>query len=79
MKEITINRSENQVALSMNKAFYTKKAVILASQAFCESCFISIDADSASYSVIIKPKEETDLEVLGREFFNYALEIMQNE
>ncbi len=67
------------VTLKLNSGVYLKKAVLLASEAFGESCWVNLDMSEGSYLVQLTPKEPgMELEPLGYEFFNYVLGIMQN-
>ena len=67
------------VTLKLNSGVYLKKAVLLASEAFGENCWVNLDMSDSSFLVQLTPKEPgIELEPLGYEFFNYVLGIMQN-
>jgi hypothetical protein len=77
MKDIEIK--DKIVKVNLNKDFYSKKALIVASDAFSESFFVNININSGYYTVLLKPKIDVDLKNIGYEFFNYVLGIIQNE
>ncbi len=79
MKKNDLEIVKDTVTIKLNRYLYTKRAVIVASEAFSESCFVSLNITPDAYVVAMKPKEEMDLKTLGYEFFNYVLGIMQND
>lgn len=80
MKDIKdIEIKKNLVKVNLNKDFYPKKAIIVASEAFSESFFVNLNLNGNFYTVLLKSKEDVDLKNVGYEFFNYVLGIMQNE
>ena len=70
---------KGSVRIRLNKFLYSKRAVIIASEAFSESCFVTLESLNGVFVVTLKPKEELDLKEVGYEFFNYVLGIMQND
>jgi hypothetical protein len=74
-----LKKNKDSIEVSLNKDFYSKKAMLIASEAFSETCFTSLDLNDKDFIVTLKPKEEFDLETLGLEFCNFVLGIMQNE
>ena len=82
MNAITIFEERNEVKVDINTKIYNYNAVLLSVKDFLDTNWIYLDGQSdSSVSVFIKPKkpvENTDLKLLGYEFYNYVLGIMEN-
>jgi hypothetical protein len=77
MKSLQIEQDKARVFL--NKDIYLKRAVLIACEAFAESCWVGLDADEEHYVVELSSKEEgMQPELIGYEFCNFVLGIMQN-
>jgi hypothetical protein len=75
----SISVKEGGVNLTLNSNIYLKKAVLLACEAFGEGSFVNLDLVDGDYIVRLTPKEKgAEPEIIGYEFFNYVLGIMQN-
>ncbi len=74
MKKIETNQKLNQVKLFFNEKFYNKKFVELALKDYSEICYTKQEGNS----VILQPKENIDLNILGYEFYNYVLGLIKN-
>lgn len=76
---IEVDKNGKRVLLRLSRAIYLKRAVLLACSAFGEGCFVRLDANPEHFLVELTPKDGSiELELLGREFFNYTLGLMQN-
>lgn len=74
MEKIKINKENNETLLKFNNEFYDENAVQQAVSDFKEYCNISIEDNE----ITIKPKETSDLNIIGYEFYNYVLGLMKN-
>lgn len=74
MKKVEVNQKQNQVKLFFNKKFYDKKFIDIALNDYSKVCNIKQEGDA----IILEPKEEIDLTILGCEFYNYVLGLMKN-
>jgi len=79
MAKGNVQVKEGSVLLRLNSGVYLKKAVLMASEAFGENCWVNLDMGEGCYLVELTLKEPgIGLEELGYEFFNYVLGIIQN-
>jgi len=70
---------QDKVKVQLKKEIYLKRAVLLACEAFSESCWVGLSANEESYKIELRPKQAgIELENLGYEFCNFVLGIMQN-
>lgn len=74
MERIKVNKEKNEVSLSFNENFYDKKFIDEAIKDFEKVCDVKIDKNI----ILLKPKEKTDLDTLGFEFYNYVLGLIKN-
>lgn len=74
MEKIIVNRQLNQVKLSFNPLFYKTEFIDKAIQEFDKICSIEKSDDA----LIIEPKIDLDIELLGYEFYNYVLCLSRN-
>ena len=74
MKKIIIEREKNQVKLLFNPLFYQIQFIDRAIQDFSEIC----DVKKIDNMLLIKPKVDIDIEMLGYEFYNYVFCLSRN-
>lgn len=74
MERIKINKAKNEVFVSFNEYFYKKEFVDQAVVDFKEAC----DIEKTEEGLLLRPKEEMDIDTLGYEFYNYVLGLMKN-
>jgi len=69
---LTINKKEEFVLVSVNPKFYNLDVVYSAIYMFLDKCYVKIEGDPEEEILVkLKPKEKgVDLERLGREFNN---------
>jgi len=70
--------SENKVTINFDSKLFKKEHVLLAAQAYTDSCWILIDGSEDSTVAILKPKEKIDKKLLKDEFYNYVLATVKN-
>ena len=78
MNNIKINKKSKKVDISLNKKFYSIKAVKQASQDFKDICNCTIPKNK-NIEISLKLKEDLDINTIGYEFCNYVLALMKNE
>jgi len=70
---------ENKVLVNFDTKFFRKEHIILAAQAYTDSCWILVDGSEESVAAILIPKEkEIGKERLKDEFYNYVLATVKN-
>ena len=74
MNQIKIDREKNEVRVRLNEKFYPKEIVELAIRDYLDVCDVFVEEDF----VILKPRKEVNLGLLGYEFFNYVLGLVKN-
>ncbi len=74
MEKVRIIKDKNEVILSFNNKFYNKEVIDKAIEDFKQAC----DVRQEGELIILKPKEKTDLNILGYEFYNYVLGLIKN-
>lgn len=75
MEKIKIDKAKNEVLVSFNKKFYKQEFINQAVLDFKRICNI----EKVKGKIILKPKEQIDINVLGYEFYNYVLDLMKNK
>ena len=78
--EVLKIENDGSVTLDMNAGLYRYPSIISASKKFSESFWVAVYGDREKNIIInLKPKpgNGADLEMLGLEFYNYALGLMQ--
>ncbi|MFH1849274.1 MAG: HxsD-like protein [archaeon] len=75
-----MDEAKNEVRLFIDTRIYDYSAIIEASQAFTDSCWVALDGDVKNKLFIsLSPKSGSiALSTLGYEFYNYVLGLMQN-
>lgn len=76
----SISVDKGVVRLLVDTRYYGFGAVLTASKAYLDSCWVFVDGDvEDTVLVTLKPKEkEIDIDTLGYEFFNFMLGTIQN-
>lgn len=74
MERIKIDLEKNEVAISFNKKFYNEKFIDMALKDFSKTCGVEKDRDL----ILLRPKEKTDINIIGYEFYNYVLGLIKN-
>ncbi|MBS3131629.1 HxsD-like protein [Candidatus Woesearchaeota archaeon] len=74
MEKIKVDRQGNRVSVRFNPFFYDGKYIVRAIEDYSSACDISAE-DGV---IILKPKENISLDILGYEFYNYVLGLMKN-
>ncbi len=79
MNNIVIDQQNGLLEIKINKELFPQDVVINACYEFLEKAYIVVDKEGSYYKVIIKPKDNKDLEKLAFEFYSqllseYALE-----
>jgi hypothetical protein len=68
-----------RTTVNFDTNFFQKEHVILAAQAYTDSCWILVDGSEKSVSAILIPKEKgIEKEKLKDEFYNYVLATIKN-
>jgi hypothetical protein len=80
MDNVSVDDAKREVRLSFSSNFYGKGAIEQAGKDFAESCDVAIDDErDGRIEVMLRPKAEgIGLEMLGDEFSNYVLGLIQN-
>jgi hypothetical protein len=82
MEAITVFEERNEVKVDINTKIYNYNAILLSVKDFLDTNWVYFDGQNdISVSVFIKPKKQegkAGLELLGYEFYNYVLGIMEN-
>ncbi|MBC8495895.1 hypothetical protein H8D36_07095 [archaeon] len=73
MNHLTIEN--NKCIIKLNKKFYPESIIDKAVKAFMKDYDISADKDK----IIIKKKENENLEIVGYQFCDYLLSLIQEE
>jgi hypothetical protein len=79
MKYIKPNKAHNTVEVSLNKLFYSPKALedsLIQMREICEGRIIDKKEEIV---VILTPYEKYDLEELGLDFCNFVLSVIKNK
>ena len=72
MEKVKVKRGK--VELNFNPKIYCYNCIIQTKKKFNKICRISIKKDSNNIKLVLIPKERNiNLEILGYEFFNHAL------
>ncbi|MCG2718333.1 MAG: HxsD-like protein [Nanoarchaeota archaeon] len=74
MEKVKINKIKNQVLVNFNEQFYKKGFIDQAILDFNEVC----EVDQTEDGLLLRPKGEVNLDILGYEFYNYVLGLMKN-
>lgn len=75
MERIKINKIKNEILVSFNDSFYKKDFIKQAINDFKEVCDISKEEEY----FVLKPKNTSDFEIMGYEFYNYVLGLIKNQ
>lgn len=85
MNDFLIDHNKGEVRLAFNSEFYGRGAIEQAGKDFAEVCESAIgDENEGRIKVVLKQKEMPDapdmpdIDVLGYEFCNYVLGLIQN-
>jgi len=73
MEKIKI--SKNEVLVNFNTQFYNEESIKQAVVDFKGIC----DAEEKDKGILLKPKKNKDLDLLGYEFYNHVLGLMKNQ
>jgi hypothetical protein len=81
MEKVIIDRKNRSVTVHFNTKFYPADKIMIAAQAFMESCWAQVDGDKNDViQVNLTPKsDDIDLATLGYEFYNYVLGVIKNQ
>lgn len=78
---VQVDDKRGDVTLRLNPSFYSKRAVLGAAKLFSEHFFVMLYEEREGTTVNLKPRPayagQIDPEVVGREFCNHALGLMQ--
>lgn len=74
MGKVKINKLKNEVLLSFNADIYKKEFIDQSILDFGEICDIKKTEDG----LLLTPKKNVDVDVIGYEFYNYVLSLMKN-
>lgn len=74
-----VYKSKNKVVLYINTKIFPISMINKTASLFKEKAWVAIDGDEDEILVELKPKIETDLELLAREFNNELLNQTKNE
>jgi hypothetical protein len=75
MEKVKINKAKNEVLVNFNEQFYQKEFIDRAVLDFKEVC----DIKKTKEGLLLRPKQELCIDVLGYEFYNYVLGLMKNQ
>lgn len=81
MSELITDPNRGEVRLSFSSAFYGRGAIEQAGKDFSEACEVAIGYESeGEIRVVLKPHDDSavGLDILGYEFCNYVLGLIQN-
>ena len=73
MSNVHVDHANNRVGLSVNTYFYDKEVLLKCLKDFEKVCKVSKKMEQNIFHISMVPKEETDLDLLGYEFYNYLL------
>lgn len=74
INNIEVNKKENYCLISVNPKIYPLDVVYSASYVFLDKAYILLDGDPEDRIIVeLRPKEDYDIEKLGREFNNELL------
>jgi len=73
MEKIKI--SKNEVLVNFNKQFYNEESIKQAVLDFKDLCEI----EEKNQGLLLKPKQNKDIDLLGYEFYNHVLGLMKNQ
>ncbi|MFH0979237.1 MAG: HxsD-like protein [Candidatus Woesearchaeota archaeon] len=73
MKKVTIK--DKAAVLQFNKKIYEEKMIKQAAEDYGEICSVEF----TDTGIVLKPKEEGQLKLVGYEFYNYVLGLMKNQ
>ncbi len=74
-KMIKIDKDKNQINISLNNHLYNDSIINRAMKDFESVCEFKKDNDH----IIIIPKKQKDIELIGYEFCNYMLGLINNQ
>ncbi|MDP7079365.1 MAG: HxsD-like protein [Candidatus Undinarchaeales archaeon] len=79
MKIVTVDKDLRTVVLDLDTRFYPMDAVMQASQAYLETCWVYVDGDAEGLvRVTLTPRsKKIRINQLGYEFLNYVLSVMK--
>ena len=75
MEKVKINKAKNEVLVNFNEQFYKKEFIDKAILDFKKVCDITRNKEG----LLLSPKEEVDIGVIGYEFYNYVLSLIKNQ
>ena len=71
-------KTVDKIIINFDTKFFKKEHVILAAQAYTDSCWVLVDGSEENVTVILIPKEKMDKDILRDEFYNYVLATVKN-
>lgn len=74
MEKIVVDSKRNQVKLLFNPSFYQTQFIDKAIEDFSEICHM----EKVDDVLLLEPKVDIDIELLGYEFYNYVLCLIKN-
>jgi hypothetical protein len=74
MNRISVDAQKKEVSLSFNTGLYSQNHIDQAIADYLDVCEIF----KVDETLVLKPKDEKDLEIIGYEFYNYVLGLMKN-
>lgn len=74
MEKIKINKEDNEIFLRFNDCFYDPYYIEEAINDFIEVC----DIEKKDNGYVLKPKNPSDIDIVGYEFYNYVLGLLKN-
>ena len=77
-KKNTEMRLVNKVMVNFDTKLFKKEHVMLAAQAYTDSCWVLVDGSEESITAILIPKEKIESQKLKDEFYNYVLATIKN-
>lgn len=80
MSNVSIDKENGVVRLTVDTKFYGASAIIIAAKEYLDSCWMYVDGDpKGKMLVTLKPKnKDIDLNTLGYEFYNFMLGLIQD-
>ncbi|MFQ5405779.1 MAG: HxsD-like protein [Candidatus Micrarchaeia archaeon] len=70
---IVVDKKKNRVRVSFASSIYGSKSVEEAARDYSASCTVRLEKSKKGVDAFLEPKEDVQLEALGREFANYVL------
>lgn len=75
MEKIKISKNKNEVLVNFNRQFYNEGSIKQAVLDFKDTC----DVEEKKEGLLLKPKQNKDIDLLGYEFYNHVLGLMKNQ